>query len=253
MYNDFHPIGDLVPFRPLIQLFIFGVVLELLACTFYIVHFSMYASDGVGVPPLNIGAEVAHGMSECVLILLVILIAKGWNINSYSLCAKVCMGLTMSILYALYVSMIVEGNLHAEMPTAIYIYDTPAGIALNCLRVLFAFILIAVFSFGVVKAATDERLHMMKQDMQKLLVVIFLIVLWLLITPVCSLAVAFVAAYMRETIAVSFECIGHTYGCAMLLFVLWPSRIHEYFPVGDTDLSESIVDWNSGRGDSTSL
>merc|ERR550537_1294254 len=121
--------------------------------------------------------------------------------------------------------MIVVANLHAEMPTSVYIYDTIPGIILNCLRVFFAFVLVAVFSYGAIKASETGNVRA-QQAQQALMVFIFLVALWLVISPACSLIVAFIADYDREKVAVCFECIAHLYGCSMLLWILWPGRIH---------------------------
>jgi len=237
MYADFHPVGDLVPFRPLLQLYVLSVFLELVAEVFHILHYSSYANDGQGTTGLQIGAEVLHGMSECTLIVLIIFISAGWNVNEYGITAKVVLFGVLAILYSLYVAMIVVGNIHAEMPTSVYIYDTIPGIILNCLRVFFAFILVAIFAWGAIKGAGNARAQ---QNQKSLMTFIFLVALWLVITPLCSLAVAFIADYDREKVAVSFECIAHFYGCSMLLWILWPGRIHDYFSVSDTSLSQSL-------------
>ena len=152
MYTEFHPVGDLNPFRPLLWIFLAALCAELLAYILYMMHYSVYADNGVGMPVAKILAEVCHGVSECILILLVVLIAKGWNVNDYSMGGKMTLGIGLMVLYMLYVAMIVEGNLHASMPTATYIYDTVPGIVVNCLRVLFAFVLLLVFAHGAVKA-----------------------------------------------------------------------------------------------------
>jgi len=255
MFTEFHPVGDLMPFRPLMQLYILGVVLELVAYSLYIFHYSIYANDGIGADGLKITAEVLHGLSECTLILLIVLIAKGWNVREYTTGAKVAMVVCMGGLFCLYIAMIVEANLHAAMPTAIYIYDTPPGIVLNCLRVAFAFLLVAIFVYGVVKAdSTGVNTDVVREAMGKLMIFIFLVVLWLVIVPLCSLGVAFIDDFDREKIAVSFECIGHMYGCVMMLYILWPSRIQDYFAVKESALTESITaEWNTGSGDASAL
>ena len=173
------------------------------------------------------------------MILLVIFVAKGWNINDYDFSSKVAVGGMLAILYMLYVAMIVEGNLHLDMPTSTYLYDTPPGIVLNCLRVLFAFILVGVFALGAVRAGNNAD-RGAQSVLQSLMLFIFAIAIWLLITPFTSLIVSFIDPYIRQKVAVCMENIGHFYGAGMLLWILWPGRIHEYFAVHDTILSQTL-------------
>ena len=53
--------------------------------------------------------------------------------------------------------------------------------------------------------------------------------LWLLISPITAVVAPFVDPYVREKASVVMECMGQSYGCGLLLWVLWPGRIHDYF------------------------
>ena len=77
LQNDFHPVGDLRPFTPLLWMLLTALCAEYTAYILYLIHYSRYASDGLGMPALKIMAEVMHGISECLLFLLVVCIAKG--------------------------------------------------------------------------------------------------------------------------------------------------------------------------------
>merc|ERR1712100_212329 len=108
----------------------------------------------------------------------------------------------MTSLYTLYIAMIIEGNLHQEMPTSVYIDDTVPGLVLNALRVVFAFVLLGTFAFGAIKAYSTANARA-QQVQQSLMIFIFLVTLWLFAGPVVAAVAGYVAEDKREKTAVA--------------------------------------------------
>ena len=66
----------------LIQLFTTSLVLDLLHVTCEMIHFSVYAANGVGVIAMKYFGEVFNQLSDWLLILVLILVAKGWQVTT---------------------------------------------------------------------------------------------------------------------------------------------------------------------------
>ncbi len=66
----------------LVKLFTFSLFFELVHVSLVMIHLSVYASDGVGVEALKYLGEVANLLSDWILILVFVLIAKGWQLTT---------------------------------------------------------------------------------------------------------------------------------------------------------------------------
>ena len=71
-----------------VQLLNYSVGITLVADFFDLIHYLVYSGDGHGVPALHAVSVVLTAVSEAVLLLLVVLIAKGWTITSRKLSAS---------------------------------------------------------------------------------------------------------------------------------------------------------------------
>ena len=66
----------------LIQLFTVSLVLETFHILLEMVHYSVYAQDGMGVIALKYLGEICNKFSDWLLILVLILIGKGWQVTT---------------------------------------------------------------------------------------------------------------------------------------------------------------------------
>ena len=63
-------------------LYTFSLVLEFLHVMLVMTHYSVFSVDGVGVKPLLYMGQVANFISDWLLILVLILIGKGWQVTT---------------------------------------------------------------------------------------------------------------------------------------------------------------------------
>ena len=70
-----------VPHR-LINLFTASLALELFHVSFELMHFSIYAANGSGVVAMKYFGEIFNELSDWLLILVLILVAKGWQVTT---------------------------------------------------------------------------------------------------------------------------------------------------------------------------
>lgn len=66
----------------LIQLFTASLFLDLLHVACEMIHFSVYAANGMGVIAMKYFGEVFNQLSDWLLILVLILVAKGWQVTT---------------------------------------------------------------------------------------------------------------------------------------------------------------------------
>ena len=69
----------------LVAVFSLSITLELFHIVFNMIHFAVYASDGMGVMALRYLGEVCNLFSDWFLILVLLLIGKGWQLTTCSL------------------------------------------------------------------------------------------------------------------------------------------------------------------------
>ena len=80
-------------------LFTFSLVLEFLHVALVMTHYSVFSVDGVGVKPLLYMGQVANFISDWLLILVLILIGKGWQVTI----ATVRWKKTTTVIWLLYI------------------------------------------------------------------------------------------------------------------------------------------------------
>ncbi len=69
----------------LVKIFSFSVVFELVYIFFELIHYSVYAGNGVGAVAMKYLAEISNQFSDWLLILVVILVGKGWQVTTSTL------------------------------------------------------------------------------------------------------------------------------------------------------------------------
>ncbi len=66
----------------LVKIFTLSLVLEAVHVSFVVIHLAVYASNGVGVEVMKYVGEVANQVSDWLLILVFVLIGKGWQLTT---------------------------------------------------------------------------------------------------------------------------------------------------------------------------
>lgn len=98
----------------LINIFTVSLVLEFFHVGFEMIHYSVYAANGSGALPMKYFGEVFNELSDWLLILVLILVAKGWQVTTATIRWKKltsivwCVYILVSAVY--FVWMVVSGN-----------------------------------------------------------------------------------------------------------------------------------------------
>ena len=103
----------------LIHLFTTSLVLDLLHVTCEMIHFSVYAANGVGVIAMKYFGEVFNQLSDWLLILVLILVAKGWQVTTCTIRWKkltsVVWGVYIFVSGIYFIWMVVSVHVHVCM------------------------------------------------------------------------------------------------------------------------------------------
>lgn len=124
--ESFHPIMKLIT----MVVFFFSVSNALL---FF--HFYVYQFTGVGVPLFEYSAKIMQVFVRVGTILLAMLIAKGWTINSVALEGQEKLSCLMASILGLYLSMAMWYLVWLDPASTLYIYDSWPGISI-CVMLL---------------------------------------------------------------------------------------------------------------------
>lgn len=124
--ESFHPIMKLLT----MVVFFFSVSNALL---FF--HFYVYQFTGVGVPLFEYSAKIMQVFVRVGTILLAMLIAKGWTINSVALEGQEKLSCLMASILGLYLSMAMWYLVWLDPASTLYIYDSWPGISI-CVMLL---------------------------------------------------------------------------------------------------------------------
>ena len=76
------------PGHTLIRLYTASLLSEILGITFHFIHYMIYAKDGVGIVSLRDIGDFCVVVTQCLFMLLLLLIAKGWTITTVYLTNK---------------------------------------------------------------------------------------------------------------------------------------------------------------------
>ena len=103
----------------LIQLFTTSLILDLLHGTCEMIHFSVYAANGVGVIAMKYFGEVFNQLSDLLLILVLILVAKGWQVTTCTIRWKkltsVVWGVYIFVSLIYFIWMVVSVHVHVHV------------------------------------------------------------------------------------------------------------------------------------------
>jgi len=216
-------------YHPLVRILTACIVLELFSLFFLFIHYAEYANNGRGSPGLKEFAEFVDLAAQLLFIFLLILIAKGWAISKNEITDKYIIIGTMAILSILYLSMFIWDQVGRSAASSVYIYDAGAGISLLVFRTLAMF----WFIFCVFQTTREET-----NPNKRLFYFVFAAAfsIWFIMLPFIAIIASAIAAWDRFKIVQALYLLMNFLGFSAIAFLLWPSRVAEYFEISKTDL-----------------
>lgn len=223
--------------HPLVRLFSIILFLELISVFFYLLHYGIYANDGIGISILARVAEILDVLSRILFILMLILLSRGWTISVDSAPNKV---LTLCIItcYATVQILIIIWKYAAQDPEKTRPSTAVEAmiIVLNVIWLCFA----CFFIYQVVKSYRKESEPSRKSFYLKL--AIFYIP-WFCAPPLASFAVFALDDWVREKIVTALTVSITAIAYCVMQFFLWHSRAEQYFLLQTPDVSHTFGDY----------
>eukprot|EP01128_Nolandella_sp_AFSM9_P003561 TRINITY_DN153_c0_g2_i1.p1 TRINITY_DN153_c0_g2~~TRINITY_DN153_c0_g2_i1.p1 ORF type:complete len:451 (-),score=111.84 TRINITY_DN153_c0_g2_i1:1569-2921(-) len=208
--------------HPIIRILSVCIALEVLACLSQLIHYAVYANNGIGAPALRGLGDLLNMASNIALIFLLILIAKGWAITTSYLANKNVIIIVLGLFGLSYLALFIWDN---AMPDGnLYFYDNWPGLIVLILR-------FGTWLWFVWSLRGTIRLESLPEKRQFYFIFGGAYSVWFMALPIFVLIGLLMAPEMRfrtvTGLAVSMEFLS----LAALAFLLWPSRASNYFVI----------------------
>ncbi|OQS01967.1 hypothetical protein THRCLA_05613, partial [Thraustotheca clavata] len=209
-------------FHPIIQLLTSIVWLYFVSNAMLASHFAMFQWNGYGIPMFLCLGRIFQTIVHVGTLLLAMLIAKGWTINSTALDGQTRLTYAMVLLLMLYVSLAMWYLVWLDPASTIYMYDSWPGIGICALHGLVLVWFLSTLRQSRRKEELDEKraffTHMAILFSIYILSVPFMVTLATLLSP-------WVREKIVDSVTLAIEFITYS----ILIFLLWPSRAPKYF------------------------
>lgn len=222
-------------FHHTVALLCWSIWIEFTGTIFATAHYASFATNGVGSPPArNVAAFLWH-IADNLLILLVVLIAKGWTI------VRKKISINGRVKIALYSTVLMWTTLALEL-WRFYIYDpgrstyhtdSPPGYVLVSLRAL------AIVWFGYA-AHTTLRNYPSKSEFYRKFNFIF--AQWLVAKPIVVVVALFLDDKKRQLVVFTSELSLALIAHGSLAFMYYPdSKYNSAFPFHASSCTEVSI------------
>ncbi|RHY11402.1 hypothetical protein DYB25_004943 [Aphanomyces astaci] len=209
-------------FHPIVQLLTGLVALTFLTNASLGLHFYAFELNGIGAPlPLCL-ARIFQVINRVGMLLLAMLIAKGWTINAIALHGRTWLTTVMLTYSVLYLSLAVWYLGYVDPASTLYMYDSVPGLAICSLQI----IVYAWFVQHLVATRAKED-DIAKRRFFLQMGVLFTV--YILSLPVIVTVASVLSPWVREKIVESVTVSIDLATQAVLVYVLWPSRAPRYF------------------------
>ncbi|XP_045617434.1 transmembrane protein 145 [Procambarus clarkii] len=120
------------------RLYMVSLVAQVFALVFLSVHYARYGFDGVGLHTTKLLGRLLHTLSTIMMVLVLLLMAKGFNITRGRLRQASAVRLTvfMCLYCTTYISLFIYEQEIFDPGEVLYLYESPAGYGLLVLRSL---------------------------------------------------------------------------------------------------------------------
>ena len=208
-----------------VRILVASIVLETISVFFGFFYQVKYATTGFKYQWIELTAHLFHGAADVVLLVLMLVIAKGWTIVRRKISAqgRVKIASFMSVYGTTYFGLIMWHHLIKPDPaTVTYFYDSPPGTILQWLRI----ISIGWFSYAIHTTRANY-----KERKGRFYCSFYVIgVCWLALLPFEVLLANTLAPWYRSVFIASVEL-----SVTCLIFIgfiklFWPSQFNRNFP-----------------------
>mmetsp|Transcript_16372 Transcript_16372/g.19638 ORF Transcript_16372/g.19638 Transcript_16372/m.19638 type:complete len:819 (-) Transcript_16372:1183-3639(-) len=206
-----------------VRLLLASICATLFADFFDIIHYCKFANDGIGIHGLHMFSIWLTGVSDTCLLLLVVLVAKGWSICCRKLSAtgRVKISIYTTVYLSVFSGMLLWFEYGMSDAQVVYIYHSVPGyliVALRCLGTVW--MCYATF-------VTLTKFRMKRRFFKKFL---FTFGIWQMSLPLVVAIALAIPTWTRAKVVNTMELV-FTYGAQLALLLLYyPGRYNRSFP-----------------------
>ena len=211
--------------HPIVKLFSFILVVQVVSVVFYLVHYFKFGQNGVGLIWMSYMGAILDAVARIVFIFLLLLLAHGWTISNDHLQQRWIIAGVLGVFFVLQV---------AQFGYAWYSYN-PELTAINKGDFVFQIMIVALylligvyFVFMLVVSYVNEIIPPKKKLYLRLGI---LFAPWMLGPPLVAVGVLLLDDWVRQKIVLTLQTTLTFVAYAILSFLLWPSRAQEYFSI----------------------
>ncbi|KAK8719339.1 hypothetical protein OTU49_014100 [Cherax quadricarinatus] len=123
-------------FHTTYRLYLVSLMSQIIGLGFLILHYARYGFDGMGLPGSKLLGRLLHTLSTVIMVLMLLLMGKGFNITRGRLRQASAVRLTifMCLYCSTYVTLFTYEHQVFDPGEVLYQYESPAGYGLLVLR-----------------------------------------------------------------------------------------------------------------------
>jgi len=210
--------------HPLIRILGLAILLQLLSCVAELIHYSVFANNGIGAPFLQGFGDLMNMASEIVLMFLCILVAKGWAITTSYLNDKHIILIVNAVMVLGYLALFIWDRVGNNPATTLYFYDSIPGIIVVVLRV-------GILGWFLWCLRATIRLESLPEKRSFYFIFGGGYTVWFVSLPILVLVAYLVSPTVRYRMITGMEIAVDFVALAALGFLLWPTRAAKYFTI----------------------
>jgi len=214
-------------FHPIVRLLTATVVVQLLSVTTELIHYLIFADNGIGAPALKGLGDMSSFAAQVMMMFMCILVAKGWTITTNYLTDRVAILIITCLYFIAHLSLFIWDYVGRDPASTLYFYASIPGLLVILLRLgLTGWFLWSLSKTVQLETVTEKRTFYLYFGGSY--------TLWFLLLPaIVAFALVLEPWYQMRTVTgmmLSADAL------AMMWFVvlLSSSRAHRYFNIKAT-------------------
>ncbi|ETP35534.1 hypothetical protein F442_16305 [Phytophthora nicotianae P10297] len=211
-------------FHPIMRILTLVVLFFFLCNALLFIHFTTYEFNGLGVPFFKYAARITDVFVRVGTLLLAMVIAKGWTINSVTLDGQIKLSCVILVILVLYLSMAMWYLVWLDPASTLYIYDSWPGLGICLLQVcVLGWFVNTILETRSYEKASTKRYFFLRMCC--------LFSVYFVALPIIVLVASFLSPWVREKTVAAMTTSVHCFIYLSLIYTLWPTRAPRYFEV----------------------
>lgn len=208
--------------HPVTRLFTVSLLMEFIGLVFNLFHVLKFAIDGVGFEQVAVAGDVFDILSRTTLMLLLLLLAKGWAITRLELTHKPLVFTIWFIYGVVHVLLYVWNMTEVDIIEDIDEYQTWPGWLILILRWVIMIWFLLELRNTMYYEHNVHKLHFFLHFGASALV-------WFIYLPIIALIALRVSALWRFKLLLGITYSADCLAYCVMTHLLWPTRSEQYF------------------------